>query len=332
MEQLISSGLSIKDSLEILSTINGKEKSSVLANKILELIKKGTSFATAVDSLQNYFPSIYRGIIRVGNKIGSVEKIFPKLKDYLENQKKIKDKIASALLYPMLVLITAVVAFSTMVLFVFPKLKTMFIELGGTAAIKLEQNINRMESTFIFILILFIVVTVTLILIMQFSKTNIKLKVFIDSIKLKIPLINKYILYREILNFSFAMETLTSSGITIENAIEESLSVISNEAIKNALENVNKKIVKGESLSKSFESQKVFPIYLTKWMLVGEKSGKTDQIFSQIKKYYQSEIDIFTTKFMALIEPILILLIGLILIILIFTIVIPVFSLYGELL
>lgn len=332
MDQLIASGLSIRDSLEILAIMDEKTGSSKLANSIFEQIKKGNSFADTVNDFSNYFSPIYRGIIKVGDRIGSVEKIFPKIKSYLEDQKKIKDKISSALIYPVLVLITALIAFIVMIFFVFPKLKTMFAEFGGTAAVKLENNINNMEIGIIAILCAVLLITFTVLILRQLSKKYASLHFAFDAFVLKLPFIKKVIIYKDTLNFAFAMETLTASGITIEAALLEAMSVISNEVIKSALEDIHERIVKGESLSSSFAKHKIFPSYINKWILVGERSGKTEQIFTQIKNYYQGEIDRITTKFMALIEPALIILIGVLLIILIVTVIIPVFSLYGDIL
>lgn len=332
MDQLVTSGLSIKDSLEILSTMDNKSGSSALSANLLEMIKKGYSFASSVNEFTDYFSSVYRGIINVGDKIGSVEKIFPKLKSYLEDQKKIKDKISSALLYPILVLITASFAFIAMIFFVFPKLKNMFAEFGGTAALKLEQNIHNIELGLIIYLIIIIAIISFIMIVRTIAKRNDSVRYTFDNFVLKLPIIGKITIYKEILNFSFAMETLVSSGITIEAALQESMAVLTNKAFEKALSDIRTRIIKGESLSSAFAKHNVFPSYITKWMLVGERSGNTEQIFTQIKKYYQSEIGIITTKFMALIEPALIILIGIILITLIITVVIPVFSMYGEIL
>lgn len=332
MDQLIASGLSIRDSLEILAIMDEKTGSSKLANSILEQIKKGNSFADTVNNFSNYFSPIYRGIIKVGDRIGSVERIFPKIKSYLEDQKKIKDKISSALIYPVLVLITALIAFIVMIFIVFPKLKNMFAEFGGTAAAKLEANINNMEIGIMLLLAIILIIAITVLILKQLAKTNEKIRFEFDALLLKLPIIKKVIIYKDTLNFAFAMETLTASGITIEAALLESMSVISNLVIKTALENIHERIVKGESLSSAFAQHKIFPSYINKWILVGERSGKTEQIFTQIKNYYQGEIDRITTKFMTLIEPALIILIGIFLIILIVTVIIPVFSLYGDIL
>lgn len=331
MEQLINSGLSIKDALEISSLIN--KKNNTLEATLFEQIQKGVSFADAVQKLDNIFPPVYRGIISVGDKIGSVEKIFPRLRLYLETQKKIKDKLSGAMVYPAIVFITALFVFTAIIFFVFPKLKTMFMEFGGEAAILLERNIKRMETGFLIFFAMIVLLIIVSFIIKLSANRNSSIRLKKDKLILRLPLIGKFLTYLETLHFSFAMETLLSGGITIEDAILESSAVISNSAYKNALLKVRNDIIRGESLSTAVSKyEKIFPDYMTKWMMVGEKSGKPDQIFSQLRNYFQNEIDLYTTKFMTLIEPVLIILIGLFLIALIFNIIIPVFSLYGSIL
>ncbi len=331
MEQLINSGLSIKDALEISSLIN--KKNNTLEATLFEQIQKGVSFADAVQKLDNIFPPVYRGIISVGDKIGSVEKIFPRLRLYLETQKKIKDKLSGAMVYPAIVFITALFVFTAIIFFVFPKLKTMFMEFGGEAAILLERNIKRMETGFLIFFAMIVLLIIISFIIKLSANRNSSIRLKKDKLILRLPLIGKFLTYLETLHFSFAMETLLSGGITIEDAILESSAVISNSAYKNALLKVRNDIIRGESLSTAVSKyEKIFPDYMTKWMMVGEKSGKPDQIFSQLRNYFQNEIDLYATKFMTLIEPVLIILIGLFLIALIFNIIIPVFSLYGSIL
>ncbi len=331
MEQLINSGLSIKDALEISTLIN--RKNNALETALFEQIQKGVSFADAIQKSDNVFPPVYRGIISVGDKIGSVEKIFPRLRLYLETQKKIKDKLSGAMVYPAIVFITAIFVFTAIIFFVFPKLKTMFMEFGGEAAILLERNIKHMETGFLFFFVLIALLITLLFIIKLLASKNTSLEIKKDKIILQLPLIGRFLTYLETLHFSFAMETLLSGGITIEDSIQEASAVITNSAYKNALFKVRNDIIHGESLSTAVSKyEKIFPDYMTKWMMVGEKSGKPDQIFSQLRNYFQNEIDLYTTKFMALIEPALIILIGLFLIALIFNIIIPVFTLYGSIL
>ena len=222
------------------------------------------------------FSPVYRGIISVGDKVGSVEKIFPRLRLYLETQKKIKDKLLGSLIYPAIVLTTAFLTFIAMIFFVFPKLKLMFEDFGGDAAIQLQNNISKMEIIFIVLISIVLIFFIFIMIIAFFSKKNVNLKLKKDNFILKLPIIGNFSTYFETLNFSFAMETLTAGGVTIENAINESKSVISNEKYKQSLTEVNKRILKGEPLSEAFSNYKVFPEYMTKWLYVGERSGKTE--------------------------------------------------------
>ena len=332
MEQLLNSGLSIKDSLEIISLMDKKKKDDNISSLILEKIQKGNSFADAVNSLPEIFSSVYRGIISVGDRVGSVEKIFPRLRIYLETQKKIKDKLISSIIYPSMVIITVIITFIAMLAFVFPKLKIMFAEFGGEAATILENNITKLEACFYSLIILILCCIISVLLFNFFSIKNKSLKLLKDSFLLRLPVIGRFIVYLETLNFSFAMETLTTGGITIENAISEAKAVVSNEKYKKSLENVNQRIIRGELLSEAFSLQTIFPEYMSKWIIVSEKSGKPEHVFSQIRNYFQNEIDQYTTRFMALIEPSLIILVGILLIILVITVIVPIFSLYGSIL
>lgn len=332
MEHLLEAGLSLKDSIEISAEINKKSKSSLISEEILSQINKGTTFAEAVNNLEQFFSPVYRGIISVGDKVGSVEKIFPRLRVYLESSTKIREKLKSALLYPSLVLFTALFGTLGMTVFILPKFQTMFQEFGGEASVTLNKNIANLEIYSMFVLGVLLIVCLSILILYQKQKSNIKLKRKLDSFILRIPFINNILISWQTLNFSFAMETLTAGGVTIENAIEEAKNVVSNEYYKESLDNVVSDIRKGIPLSAAFSLQSIFPSYLSKWIFVGEKSGKTEKVFSNIRNYFQNEIDRRSNQFMVLIEPMLIILVGIVLLILVLTVIVPIFSLYGSIL
>jgi type II secretory pathway component PulF len=333
METLLASGLSIKDALEITSLIGVKKGDcGELAGELLSEIRKGVTFAKAVGGMSSTFPSVYRGIISVGDLVGSVEKIFPRLRMYLENSKKLHDKLVSALIYPCMVFIIAVAGSIGLGVFVFPKLETMFSEFGGQAAALLQNNIHNLQTGISTVVICLLFIVFALFSIKKISKKNNKLKTSIDELGLKVPLLGKFNAEWQTLNFSFAMETLTAGGVTIETAISEAEAVVTNEAYRNALTAVTSDIVKGISISEAFAQHKEFPSYMSRWLMVGERSGKTEQVFEQIRTFFQSDIEKYTSWFMSLIEPFLIVMVGVLLLILVITIIVPIFSLYGSIL
>ncbi|MDR2739843.1 MAG: type II secretion system F family protein [Treponema sp.] len=126
MELFLESGLSVRDALEAFAVIGRNSTAGSLGRMLLEYIHKGASFAQAVELMEGSFPPIYRRMVRVGNTVGSVEQIFPRLSNYLRNKKKLQDKILAALIYPLLVLITAFCLTLGTVFFVMPKMELIF--------------------------------------------------------------------------------------------------------------------------------------------------------------------------------------------------------------
>jgi type II secretory pathway component PulF len=135
---------------------------------------------------------------------------------------------------------------------------------------------------------------------------------------------------RESLNFSFAMEILSSGGIPIESALEEAAQVVSTRAYRHSLFIVRERVINGGNLSAAFAQDKIFPPYMSRWIVIGERSGRTETVFSQIRSYFQEEIEQQTAKFLLLIEPALITVIGGVLMGLIIGIILPLFSIYGN--
>lgn len=332
MNQLIESGLSIRDALEVTAEIENTDKTEIkIAQKLLSMINSGKTFSDSVNELTYIFPEFYRGFILIGDKIGSVEEIFPRLMLYLSESRKMQEKITGALLYPAFILTAASFGIAGLGIFVLPKLTLMFHELGeGTESI--ERGLFKIKAGIIFVLV---IITVGILICKSLSfiaKYEPKVKEFIDRAKISLPVIGKIITDFESLNFSFAMETLTSANISIEHAIEQSMKVIKNSAYSGELKKANEKIKKGQSMAQSFSCQKYFPGYMQKWIEVGEKSANTEQVFSQIRKHFQNKINSLTQRFSSLVEPAVILLLGSIILAVVVTVILPVFNMYGNLL
>jgi type II secretory pathway component PulF len=345
MEMLLGSGLSIRDALEVFTMIDKKtrddpqrgspEKISAagsLGEKILSCIHKGASFAQAVDSLGETFPSIYRGLIQVGNAVGSVERIFPQLGVYLRDKKILRDKVSSALVYPILVLIVAFLGTLGLVFFVMPKMELIFSGFGGDAGEGIQRNIRLIKQGLLIILTLFVFILCSLGIIRKTGEINQELNSFIDRCLLDLPLIGKFITSWETFNLAFAMEVLTGGGISVEDAIREAAVMISNSSYRQSLFLVREKVLNGGSLAQAFLDEKIFPPYLGRWISVGERAGKTEGVFAQIRSYYQDEIEQRTAKFLLIIEPAMIAVIGVVILGLVAGIIVPLFSIYGTIL
>jgi type II secretory pathway component PulF len=332
MELLLESGLSLKDALEIITLAGRKSGAGVLGNRLLEHIRRGASFAGAIQALEDVFPPIYRGMINVGDAAGSVERIFPRLSTYMRDQKKLRDKTAGALAYPVLILIVSILGTAGLAFFVIPKMETIFSGFGGNAVERIHANIRSIKIFLTLLFCIILLIILGLISLKGMAGTNKDLALFLDYRILQIPLIGDFIVSWETLNFTFAMEVLTSGGISVEAAIEEAGKLVFNRAYRHSLTMVQDKVLNGGSLSRAFSEEKTFPPCMSQWISVGERSGRTEKIFSQIRSYFQDEIEQRVSQFLLLIEPIMITAVGLIILGLVAGIILPLFSIYGTIL
>jgi len=153
----------------------------------------------------------------------------------------------------------------------------------------------------------------------------------LDALVLRLPLIGRMRFLREMLNLLFALEMLTAGGFTVEDALAEAGEVVGNRALRAALARVREAIVRGENLSAAFLANPVFTPRVGRWIAVGERIGQVEQVFGQLRRHYQGEIEKWSTGFMNLVEPVLILTVGVIIFVIVIVVVMPIFSIYEGL-
>jgi type II secretory pathway component PulF len=154
----------------------------------------------------------------------------------------------------------------------------------------------------------------------------------LDALILRIPILSTLLLDRELLNFAFAMETLTAAGVSVEEALAEGAGAIANSALKEAVIGSRERVLKGEPLSAAFARNPLFPQRIGRWVGVGERVGHVEKVFGQLRMYYQQEVEKWINRLMTLIEPVLIVALGILIVLFVVLFIIPIFSLYGNIL
>lgn len=327
---LLSSGLSLKDALEVQKTIFVKGPVNKLTNTLIEKIKKGDSFHQALDKYSGSFPPLYRGLVKIGQKIGSLENIFERLAGYLRQSKQIRDKLMNALSNPILTLSFAVLCIIGMAVFIFPRIKNIFSQLQVEMSAQIQNSMAMVNIFFTVGGILLGVIIMFVIIIYFIRRSEGVLRRKMDGFLLKIPVAGQVIYLQESLNFLFAMETLTGSGFAVEDALPEAGKVLSNHALSSGIDTIREKIIKGEHLSSAFLKDPHFEERIGHWMSIGERSGKVEKVFGQLRAYYQEELDKWSTRFMGIVEPALTIFVGLMVLIFILVFFIPIFSMYRS--
>jgi type II secretory pathway component PulF len=151
-----------------------------------------------------------------------------------------------------------------------------------------------------------------------------------DSLVLKLPLIGSLLRTEQALAFSFAMETLTSGGVTIDEALLEAASVMQNAAFSRAAETMRERVRKGAPLSRACAEAGVFPPYLTQWLAVGERTGQVEKVFAQTRAFFQAESDKASSRLMTMAEPAITVIIGIGVLLMVVFFILPIFRSYGS--
>jgi general secretion pathway protein F len=329
---LLSSGLTFRDALEVAQTIFLRGDASRLVVRLLEAIRKGRSVSDVLDGLGGALPSAMRGIIRTGERIGSLESAFQRLSEHLDEEKKIHDRLIGSLLYPVLVLAVAVVGITGIIVFVLPRMQEILAEIGAGLPERIQFAVRLFRGGLAAAAVLAGALSAAGALLWLLRRRSEAAARRLDQLLLRVPVVGRIRYLRDILNLLFTLEALTSGGFPVEDALEQAAATAGNRAFRAGLLECRARVLKGENLSTAFLQTPVFSERIGRWVAVGERSGHIEQVFAQLRRYYQGEIGKWSARFMSLIEPALILLVGAVILALILFFVTPIFSIYKGLL
>lgn len=332
LSMLLDSGLSVRDALEILKTITKDSKVNALVSGIEKDLKAGSSFYSSIRNIGPSLPVIYSSMVKVGETTGDLGFVFQKLNDYLIRQKKMREKLISSLIYPVIVLFVAVLSMILISTFIIPKMSEIFIDLGSGVPEEVKQVLSFSKGIFIGFLVTIPLVVILSVVISVIRKRNSNFAVAVDWLELKVPFIGSFSEDNHFLNILFSLNALTSCGVTVEDALAEVTNTSDNAAIKEAFAHVHEKVLKGIELSMALSDEKIIPLRISKWIAVGERTGSMEKVFGQLSDYYKNELEKKSTRFMSLIEPALIIFTGLIVFGIVMMLIIPLFSTFGTIL
>jgi type II secretory pathway component PulF len=332
MTSLLKSGLTVQDAISMCASIAADHKTVWLSKSLLYALQSGLPLHEALKMHSPSFSSLYQSLVRLGEQTGSVAAVFQRMSIYLRNEKKIRGKIGNVIWYPLLVLCVAVAGSTGIIAFVMPRMAEIFSAFNaGTDQDAVMEMAGIYRSVWVSVTV-FILIAAAVIGSVLLRKYSARFAYMLDYMFLKMPLFGGFIKAVQTMDFSFAMEMLTGAGINIHTALRETAAVIRNRAYGKALGEVHSMLLKGEQLSRAFSLFNEFPPYISTWIAVGERTGEVGPIFTQIRGYFQEDVDRMSERLMNLLEPCLILTVGIIVLIMILQFILPLFSLYGRLL
>ena len=322
----LNAGLVLVESLEVVSDEMENKYFQTIIRNIKRDIQGGTDFSTALAKYQNVFTVGYVALVKAGEATGRLYKSMTDLAHYLESAEKLKEKVKSAMTYPLFVLCFAFVVVLGVVFFLIPKFEEMFSTAGAQLPLLTRMVVGASHlalQTWPYAL------GATMIGIFVF-KRSLKIRsvryVF-DKYILRIPIIGKDIIHKSLMaRFCHTLGALLSGGVGLSTSLDITSRVVNHIPIEVAIANIRDQVVSGANMSDEIRRQKVFPSLVGKMVAVGERTGTIDEMLKRTAQYYDDELDNTIQKLTSLIEPVLIIFIGGFICIIIVALYLPIFN------
>lgn len=308
---LQDAGLPIVRSLRILE---GQMRAGSFKNQLLEVaedVEGGSAFSDALSKHPKTFDRLYVNMVKAGEAGGVLETILTRLADFLEKSLRLKRRIVGAAVYPAVVLTVAVIIIAGIMIFVIPSFERMFedINVPLPATTEFLLAVARLVQALWFLIPL---VPFFFYILLKLMGTSAGGKAFIDRIKLRLPLIGGVFKKTYIARFARTLGTLIGSGVPILEALSIVKEAIGNRVIENAIEDVHGSIKEGETVAGPLRDSGVFDEVFVNMVDVGEETGELDKMLNKIAENYEEEVDVAVESMTSILEPIMIVGMGLI--------------------
>ena len=309
LSTLVSAGLPIDRSLNILETLTENETLRGTVKDLLKRIEGGSSLAEALSFHPRIFPKLYVNMVKAGESGGFLETILSRLAQYLESTKAIKDQIISVLIYPVILALVSGLSISVLVTFVIPRFAKVFSDMGQ--AIPLPTQIVLSFSQFVRGYWWVVLGMIALIYYgLKMYKKDEERKWKWDRYKLRWVAVGDLITKVEVARFARTLGTLLQSGVSILPAFNLVKEISQNEAISRSIANVHDRLREGKGMSKSLEETGIFPPLAVHMIGVGEETGRLDEMLVKVAETYEESVRTAVRRVVSLIEPLILLVMG----------------------
>lgn len=326
---MINAGLSLVDALDIITQQTRDQNQKLVVSRIEEYIKNGNSLSSVLADLPNSFPSYYVSLIKAGESSGKLDEVFMRLAENLEKSREFRGKVTSALIYPLIIVIGIVVVGFIMMTFVLPQLLELYknFEVDLPASTQFIINLSSFMSKFWPFIIVATFLTLALLKSLLAKPNNRKL---LDMYLIKIPVFGDVMQKSILVETTRTLSILIKSGVPLLDAITIVKRTTNNALYREAFEGVYNDIEKGRSLGDSLNESGIFPAIFVQMTSVGEKTGKLDETLMRLSRYFQLESELAIKAATTLIEPAILVILGLGVGFLITSILTPIYNLTSS--
>lgn len=324
---MIKAGLSITESLSIAASQATSPKLRNIVSQVQAEVEKGHPLSETLEKFPQLFPSIYVKMIAAGEISGKLDESLSQAVEQMKKTNSINSKIKGAMVYPIVILVAILGISIEMLVYVLPNILTIFTEMN--VALPLPTRILIAVSNFLINYgIIVLIVFVVLVVIFIKAKKNPSFARFLDNLILHSPIFGNISKQINLARFSLTLSSLLKSAIPIIDALSITGEVVTNRLFRDALKETSQKIKTGRSISEVLsEYPQLFPPLVTQMIMAGEKSGTLESLLNELSVYYNEEADQILKNISTIIEPVIILVLGVVVGGLAVAVIMPMYSL-----
>jgi type IV pilus assembly protein PilC len=322
---MIDAGLPLVQCLDILAS---QQPSKVLKKTLLDVKSSVEGGATLHDALKRHpdvFDDLYVNLVAAGELGGILDTILSRLSTYIEKAMKLKGEVKSAMVYPTVIMTVAIGVVIVLMVYVIPTFQRMFEGMGGELPGPTQFVVNLSGFFRKYLLLIIAVIAGIVFAISSFRRTQ-RGKLMFDGLLLKIPIIGDLIRKVAVARFSRTLSTLISSGVPILDGLDICARTSGNKIIENAIREARTSISAGKTISEPLKQLKVFPSMVVQMISVGESTGALDAMLGKIADFYEEEVDAAVAALTSLMEPMLMVFIGVVVGGILIAMYLPIFS------
>jgi len=313
LSAMVGAGVPLLRSLTSIQKHAEDKALQKILGEVVKDVEGGMPLGDALGKHPDTFNDIYVNMVRAGESAGILDDILKRLAGQLEKSAAIRKKIKSAMAYPMVLMGITVVAFFGLMLFVVPQIGKIIQDLGGPdAKLPMITQIMLGISGFIvnFWYILFPIIIGTIVALVMYVRKSPKGRRQFDMLALKVPAINTIVRKISVARFARTFSALMGAGVAVLEALDVTSRAVGNVIYEETLKQAAVEVKNGKSLSSVIEKSELFPSIVAQMLAVGEETGQTDTVLLKVADFYEEEVDLAIEGISAIIEPVMIVVMG----------------------
>ena len=324
---MMKAGVPLLQAFDIVGRGNANPSVSKLLNDIRGDVETGTSLSAAFRKFPKYFDSLYCNLVEAGEAAGILEELLDRLATYMEKTEAIKSKIKSALMYPTSVVVVAFVVVAIIMIFVIPAFKQVFTSFGADLPAPTLIVMSMSEFFVNYWWLIFGVIGGGLYFFFQAWKRNEKVQRFMDRLLLRLPIFGALIDKSCVARWTRTLATMFAAGVPLVEALDSVGGASGNTVYSDATVKIQQEVSTGTSLTTAMTNANLFPSMVLQMTAIGEESGSIDHMLGKAADFYESEVDDMVAGLSSLMEPIIIVFLGVIIGGIVVSMYLPIFKL-----